>query len=383
MQRVLVLLFAVCVSCGAPSVAPDSRTPGDDAGRTDAGSTDAGLDDAGVSDAGTPDAGSDAGLDAGTPDAGTDSGTADAGIDGGADAGSDGGTDAGARAPPPLPSYSGGACPTLNGGPTRAQGTNTGFMSAGDARDFYLLVPPTWTPGRKLPVVFGYHWLNASANSVVNDAELESAVAQYEFIAIVPENLMNGSTKAYSFDWPFVEVTSAPKELAFFDDVLACVNQQFGVDPHRVHVFGASAGGLWTTYLSTTPTVDRVASVLVVSGGLGEVLGVWSIPWVAQPNKFPAMVIWGGTTDWLAVNFHQASQRYRDALRADGHAVVTCMHTQGHQIPPFPAPTDGGTRFAGFWDFFAAHPYGLPPGVTPWQTTGLPATLPGYCGIAP
>ncbi|MEW6433381.1 MAG: hypothetical protein AB1730_17900 [Myxococcota bacterium] len=56
---------------------------------------------------------------------------------------------------------------------------------------------------------------------------------------------------------------------------------------------------------------------------------------------------------------------------------------QGHQIPPFPAPTDGGTRFAGFWDFFDAHPYGLPPGVTPWQTTGLPATLPAYCGLAP
>jgi poly(3-hydroxybutyrate) depolymerase len=115
--------------------------------------------------------------------------------------------------------------------------------------------------------VFGYHWLNASANSVIRDAELTSAIEQYQFIAVVPENLMNGSTKAYQFDWPFVETPAAPKELTFFEDLLACVGQQFSVDLARVHVFGASAGGLWTTYLSTTPQVARVASVFTISGG--------------------------------------------------------------------------------------------------------------------
>ena len=257
-------------------------------------------------------------------------------------------------------------------------------MSAGDSREFVILIPPNYTATKRYPVIWGYHWLNASAGSVIRDAEMEAAVAQYEFIAVIPENLVNGSTKAYSFDWPFVETIAAPKELKLFDDVLACLNQQFSVDPTRLHVFGASAGGLWTTYLSTTDTVDRVASVLSISGGLGEVsLGVtWSIPWVAKPNKFPALVVWGGPSDWLGVNFDEASRRYRDALRADNHVVVTCTHTEGHKIPPFPDQADGGLKFASFWDFFRDHPYGLPPGTTPYSA-GLPGSFPSYCRLVP
>lgn len=370
MRRTLLAALMVFLGCEPAAVNPA------DAGQhqeLDAGATtDSGMNevDAGTPDAGTPDAGS---PDAGSPDAGApDAGNPDAGA-----------PDAGPRTPPPLPTYA-GTCPTLVAGSTQAMGRNQNFLTAGDSREFYVLIPPNYTATKRYPVVFGYHWLNASAGSVIRDAELEEAVRQYEFIAVVPENLMNGSQKAYSFDWPFVETMSAPKELQLFDDVLACLNEQFSVDPLRVHVFGASAGGLWTTYLSTTPSVDRVASVLTISGGLGEVaLGVtWRIPWVAQPNKFPAMVVWGGPTDWLAVNFDEASRRYRDALRGDGHPVVTCVHSAGHGIPPFPAQADGGLKFAGFWDFFRDHPYGVPAGTTPYSA-GLPSSLPSYCQLVP
>ncbi len=358
---------------------PAPVTMGGDAGAgldasvlVDAGAAlDAGALDASVMDAGGPvdaGAGVDAGVDAGTPDAGRpDAGPADAGF----------------RQPPPLPTY-GGICPALNAGPTQAAGRNMGFVSSGDGRSFVLLVPPNYTPTKRYPVIWGYHWLNASANSVIQDAELERAVAEYQFIAVVPENLVNGTTKAYLFDWPFVEVMSAPKELRFFEDVLACLNQQFSIDPARIHVFGASAGGLWTTYLSTTDTVDRVASVLSISGGLGEVsLGItWKIDWVPKPNKFPAMVVWGGPLDFLGVDFNQSSLRYRTALRADNHVVVSCMHNEGHKIPPFPDMPDGGTRYSAFWDFFRDHPYGLPPNTTPYAA-GLPASFPGYCTLVP
>ena len=74
--------------------------------------------------------------------------------------------------------------------------------------------------------------------------------------------------------------------------------------------------------------------------------------------------------------------RYRDALIADHHFVVTCTHTAGHAMPPIPEPTDGTTRFKPLWEFMLAHPYGLPAGTSPWQKTGLPADMPSWCEIA-
>ena len=410
------LCVVLLVSCGASVVmAPDGG--GSAAGGGSAGGESPGGGSAGGASAGGSAGGASAGGSAGGASAGGSAGGASAGgsaggrVDAGAPA-----WDGGLLAPPPLPTYSGGTCPTLVSSPFAANARNRNFRSQGDTREFLVLVPSTYTPTKRYPVVFGYHWLNASATSVVREAQLErtslagglfaeGAVNQYDFIAVVPENLEGNRTcpipwlsgqSAYCFNWPFFEAMSAPKELAFFEDMLACVGQQFSVDPARVHVFGVSAGGLWTAFLSTTPNVNRVASVMSVSGGLGQtnVGGVnWRLDFTPQQNKFPAFIVWGGMNDWfppqvpllppVGINFDDASKRYRDALRQDNHFVATCMHSGGHAVPTFPAPTDGGTRFPMFWEFFRDHPYGMPANVSPYRQSGLPRSFPSTCTVVP
>lgn len=287
-----------------------------------------------------------------------------------------------ARTPPPIPLYSEGACPTLMYGPTSAAGLNTGFMSGGYERQFRVLVPDNYDGTQDWPVVFAWHWLNASSNSFVQDGELESATAEMGFIAVLPDKrLRDNGNKAYQFDWPFVEVSQAESELVFFDDMLACVSEQLRVDAERIYGIGVSAGALWLTHLSTTDRVEHFAALESLSGGLGDVAGLWRMEYQPQTNKFPALVLWGGERDWLGVNFNDASQRYRDALMSDGHFVLECVHDAGHAMPPIEPPPGAGTKFWSLWRFMLDHPYGLPAGTSPYQASGIPGGFPDWCRI--
>lgn len=288
------------------------------------------------------------------------------------------------RSPPPVRPYSGGACPAIVGGQTAETSLNVDFISSGDRRRFRLVVPSSYDGTSAWPLLFLWHWLNASSESFVRDGEITSAAEEMRFLAVLPDELEDArGNKAYLFDWPFAESWGAEKELVFFDDLLACVSEQYRVDPRRVYANGVSAGGLWVTYLSTTERALYLAAVETLSGGLGEIPAAsWRMEFAPQENKFPALVLWGGTNDRLGVDFGRASMRYRDALVADGHFVVTCTHDAGHAMPPIPRPADGGTRFRAMWDFLLSHPYGLEPGASPYRATGLSSDFPPWCRIA-
>lgn len=287
--------------------------------------------------------------------------------------------------PPPAPVYSQGACPTLNFGPDAQSALNVGFPSGGEQRQFRVLVPSRYDGSTAWPVVFAWHWLNASSNSFIRDGELESAVDEMGFIAVLPDRVEDASgDKVYLFDWPFVEAnppTGADRELQFFDDMFSCVNEQFNVDLQRVYGIGVSAGGLWLSYFASTSRVNHMAAIVSLSGGLGEVANVWRLDYTPMQNKFPALVLWGGSSDWLGVNFDTASQRLRDELINDNHFVMTCVHDSGHQMPPIEAPMGSGTRFWSLWTFMLDHPYGLGAGASPYLNSGIPAGFPPWCQI--
>ena len=359
-----------------------------------------GVREAPIGDAGTHEE-EDSGVVVVEPDSGVmpveDSGVPDAGqplVDAGTDAGSTPTPDAGPPQAPPFPSYSNGTCPTTWG--TDIQyvdgGTVTtvhGFMSGTTSREFKLVVPRNYDPSKAYPVVFTFHWLNASAGSFVRDGELSIATEQLDFIAIAPESKKKANgDKVYQFNWPFVEGTTnamspeAEEELRFFDDLLACVSQSHHLDNARVHVMGVSAGGLWGTFLMGSTRAARIASFLILSGGLGrDPFGIFDMMYRPVPNKFPALVLWGGPNDFLGLDFAAASMRLRDALIADNHFVTTCTHNAGHAMPPIPQPAVG-TKFRPLYQFLMDHPFGLPAKTSPWQVAGMPADMPAWCAIA-
>lgn len=272
----------------------------------------------------------------------------------------------GAEMPPPLPSYQ-GTCPPI------VPGKNT-IDSSGTPREFIFVAPSDWQPGEALPVIFLWHWLGGDANGFLEQGDVQLAADLYRFFAVIPEKKGD-----LAFVWPYSAVDGDARmeeEARFFDDMLACVAEQYEVRPACISSVGVSAGALWTGQLASLRG-QYLASFLSLSGGTG---GPFVKPWMGSPHKMPALVLWGGPDDTcIVINFQDTSLDLEQHLTDEGHAVVECIHNCGHGVPPI--EVEGApTPFAMLWEFVLDHPYFLPDGETPYSA-GLPPNMPGFCAV--
>jgi poly(3-hydroxybutyrate) depolymerase len=132
---------------------------------------------------------------------------------------------------------------------------------------------------------------------------------------------------------------------ALFDEILACAAQKTKISAARVHSVGFSAGALMTTHLSFARS-KFLASVATYSGGAKG-------SFQEMNNKFPAMIMTGGTGDVVVTDFFAASKQWQADLKAAGHFAMLCDHGGGHSIPAKLVP--------GVFQFFMDHPYGTNP----------------------
>jgi predicted esterase len=276
---------------------------------------------------------------------------------------------AGAAVPPPPKPYSGGACPAL------VDGFNT-IKSSGADRKFRLVVPSNLMPDEHPPILFLWHWLGGSADDFYQKGEVQAAVDQQRFIAVIPE-----AKGDLLFKWPFESIQAQPRmdeEFAFFDDMLSCVSAQYGANLSCVSSIGVSAGALFTDQLAGGRG-DYLASIVSLSGGVGGLIRPWGHP----AHHMPALVLWGGSSDiCVVINFQDGSKQLEMDLTQDGNFILECLHNCGHSEPPFDAPP-GGSKYSGMWQFVLDHPYWLPPGKSPYTSNGFPDGMPTWCGIGP
>jgi len=245
------------------------------------------------------------------------------------------------------PSYSGGDCPVLE------DGVNKKFLVDGTERKFRLVLPADPIGA---PVIFAWHWLGGSAQQIVNYMEYEQLAEDENVIVVAP------SSDGTPYEWHSTGQPANNVDLAFFDDMVACLYDQYQIDPDRIHATGMSAGGLWTTYLTIFRS-EILASTAPLSGG------AYAEAYVSPERPLPVMVVWGGPDDTYGTfNFETASLDFSEGLRADGSFVVECVHSGAHTIPL------GAAEYT--WQFFKDHPYGVDP--EPYAD-GLPSSLPDYC----
>lgn len=280
----------------------------------------------------------------------------------------------GAKLAPAPPSYTGGTCPHL------VPGRNS-LSSTGHSRSFLLVAPTDLRTDEYLPVVFLWHWLGGSADDFLRKGEVQAAVDQQRFLAVIPD-----AKADMIFKWPFNVGDSAARqeeEFKFFDDMLSCVSAQYNVNSNCVSSAGVSAGALFTDQLASARS-EYLASALSLSGGVGDGSGSSPVkPWRSPTHKLPMFILWGGPLDiCIVINFQTGSRNLEAALQKDGNFILECVHNCKHGEPPMDAPP-GMSKYASLWRFIFDHPYWLAPGDSPYKTSGIPtgAGFPSWCGI--
>ena len=272
----------------------------------------------------------------------------------------------GAEQAAPVPAYSGGDCPNL------IPGFNT-ISSMGNGREFIVVQPTDLQPDEILPVSILWHWLGGDAEAFLEQGDVQTAVDEFRFVALIPEEKGD-----LLFRWPFSAIDSDARmqeEFVFFDDMLACANETFNIEPNCVTSVGVSAGALWTAQLAAGRG-EHLSSIVSLSGGTGGLVK----PWMGSVHKMPAFVLWGGPMDTcVAINFEDTSQDLQAGLEGDGHAIIECIHNCQHGVPPFEQP-DRTTAFAPMWKFLLDHPYWLEDGETTWEA-GFPENTPVWCDV--
>lgn len=255
--------------------------------------------------------------------------------------------DTGAEAPP-LPEYSGGSCPDLS------EGTHT-FQSAGIDRTVRVELPADPVGA---PVVFAWHWLGGNADQIVEWLYFDREADERGMIVVAPESCCG------AFEWLFLAGPEDNEDLILFDDTLSCLYEQYQVDLDRVWATGMSAGGLWTSYL-TLHRAEWLASTAPMSGGTDRAT------YTTPADAIPVLLTWGGPSDtYGGFDFDEANQLLSEDLQDDGHFVVECVHSLGHNIPPEVEDY--------LLNFLEDHPKGVDP--EPYAS-GLPGFFPDWCSV--
>lgn len=229
-------------------------------------------------------------------------------------------------------------------------------------RNVKLWVDPS-AKGKKGPLFFYWHGTAQSPDEAMTGlGKYIAKITAMGGVVAAPFHDPESGT----FPWFLVEGVDAKRmdDLILADEILACAQEQVGIDTRRIHTLGLSAGALQSTQMSYRRS-NYIASSVMYSGGL-----IVDAPKSKEPrNRFSSMIFHGGPQDIVVVKFKETSERFLKDMVEKKHFAFICDHQSGHIIPR--------TQLDNVWKFLSDHPFAAP---SPYKK-GFPATFPEYCKL--
>jgi poly(3-hydroxybutyrate) depolymerase len=205
-------------------------------------------------------------------------------------------------------------------------------LSVGSATRVYrLVVPVSVELDKPAPLVIAFHGLLDNKDLMPVYTKLNQTAEKHAFIIAYPN--------ALGTEWE-TKPEKTQADLAFFDTMLAKIENDYSIDPQRVFVVGMSKGGSFAHVVGQQRS-KIVAAVAVHSGLQIEAK-------INAERKFPILIIHGDRDQIYAV---QSARDSRDRYLREGHDVkyVECAglgHLWGKKYDVNET----------IWQFFADHP---------------------------
>ncbi|GAA2186755.1 cellulose binding domain-containing protein [Micromonospora lupini] len=268
--------------------------------------------------------------------------------------------------------------------PTLTSGTRT-ISSSGQNRTYILQIPGGYDRNRPYRLVFGFHWLNGSANNVASAGYYGLApLSNNSTIFVAPQGINAG--------W----ANTNGRDLTLFDDISRQVENDLCVDTTQRFALGWSYGGAMSYAVACArPTVIRAVTVLSGANLSGCNGGTQPVAYFGIHGIYDSVLnISQGRAlrDTFVRNNGCTAQSPREPSRGSLTHITTtysgCRAGYPVQWAAFdgdhtPSPVDGSSSpndsrtwtSAEIWRFFTQFQSTTPPTTAP-PTTAPPTTAP-------
>ncbi|MDG4760550.1 cellulose binding domain-containing protein [Micromonospora sp. WMMD710] len=276
--------------------------------------------------------------------------------------------------------------------PTLTSGTRT-IQSSGQSRTYNLRIPDGYDRNRPYRLIFGFHWLNGSANNVTSAGYYGlQPLSNNSTIFVAPQGLNAG--------W----ANTNGRDLTLFDDISRQIENDLCVDTSQRFALGWSYGGAMS-YAVACARPDVIRAVTVLSGAnlSGCNGGTQPVAYFGIHGIYDSVLnISQGRQlrDTFVRNNGCTAQSPREPSRGSlthitttysgcraGYPVQWAAFDGDHTPSPVDgsgSPNDSRTWTSGeIWRFFSQFesttPPTTPPPTTPPPTTPPPTGEPGTC----
>lgn len=268
--------------------------------------------------------------------------------------------------------------------PTLSSGTRT-ISSGGQNRSYILRIPDGYDRNRPYRLIFGFHWLNGSANNVASAGYYGLLpLSNNSTIFVAPQGIDNG--------W----ANTNGRDLTLFDDISRQVENDLCVDTSQRFALGWSYGGAMSYAVACArPTIVRAVTVISGANLSGCNGGTQPVAYFGIHGTYDSVLnisMGRSLRDTFVRNNGCTAQSPREPSRGslthitttysgcrEGYPVQWAAFDGDHTPSPVDgssSPNDSRTWTSGeIWRFFSQFASTTPPTTAP-PTTAPPTTPP-------